>query len=114
MLCVFHKLLVCNHFSLRSAGHWAAFARLEPFVTSIVTADYGTDPSGWPDQIKAFHRDMWVGEYDADLHRLSSQLPGHYDSRHAEMAKDRIQSGTHCVKGWALEVNATRALALLR
>lgn len=73
---------------LRNAGQWVAFTRLEPFIMSILDTEYGLDRGAWPDSIKAFYRDLWLGELDGDIHRISNALPGHFDTRHAEMTKD--------------------------
>ena len=66
---------------------WVAFARLSPFVTSVLTTEFGAEPKTWPDPAAAFHAQMWSGEYDVDICKISSQIPEHYDGRCAEMTK---------------------------
>ena len=73
--------------TLRSAASWAAFARLEPFITAAIVADFGSNSAEWPDSIKTFHRDMWTGTFDLDITRVCNQLPAHFDSRQTEMTK---------------------------
>ena len=60
---------------------------MEPFVTSVIHAEYDTDSGSWPDTIKTFFRDFWVGEHDVDVQRVSSQMSAHYDARGTEMTK---------------------------
>jgi hypothetical protein len=73
--------------AFKTAAQWVAFARLKPHVISILETDFGSDNRAWPDQIKAFYKEFWTGEYDAQLQQTSAVLPAHYDTRHTEMIK---------------------------
>ena len=77
----------CAALYLRSAGQWVAFARLEPFVTSVMHAEYDTDSGSWPDTIKTFFRDFWVGEHDVEILKASNSMSAHYDAWRTEMTK---------------------------
>ena len=63
-----------------NGARWAAFARLVSPVENVLSNLYGPMP-GWPDSLKAVHREMWRGEHDADIAALCLQLPGHLDSQ---------------------------------
>ena len=54
-------------------------------MTSVLTTEFGAEPKTWPDPAAAFHVQMWSGEYDVDICKISSQIPEHYDGRYAEM-----------------------------
>ena len=73
--------------AFKSAAQWVAFTRLLPHVVSVLEADFGSDHKAWPDQIKSFFKELWTGEYDAQLQQTSAVLPAHYDTRHSEMSK---------------------------
>ena len=92
---------------LRTGSIWAAFARLEPFVTGVIQNEFGTSETSWPDQISSFHREMWRGEYDQDLLRLSMTLPAHYDQRSTEMQKARLRNARACHHGQSLRLHVT-------
>ena len=64
----------------RSGSNWTGFARLVGPVNYVLEADFG-DSVGWDDQLKAFHRDLWRGEYDADMAKLAYVLPSNLDVR---------------------------------
>lgn len=64
-----------------------AFARLEPFVVSLLDTEYGKEKAQWPDSIKSFFRGMWTGDFDVDMHRVSNALPAQFDSKQSEMIK---------------------------
>ncbi|CAK0793449.1 unnamed protein product [Prorocentrum cordatum] len=70
-----------------SAPAWVAFARLLPFIESVLQSEYGPDMRAWPDQATALHKQLWVGELDSDLIQVSTQIPGHFDARHSEIVK---------------------------
>jgi hypothetical protein len=73
--------------AFKSASQWVSFTRLLPHVVSVLESDFGTDRKSWPDQIKAFLKELWTGEYDTQLQQTSAVLPAHYDTRHTEMTK---------------------------
>lgn len=81
---------------LRSAAHWAAFARLSPYVIDILCAEYGSDHSCWPDAISCFHRELLSGGFDNEVLKLCGSLPAYFDNRSAEMCK-ASQSELHMV-----------------
>jgi hypothetical protein len=70
-----------------NGANWAAFARLVGPVEEVLSNLYGAK-AGWPDSLKALHREMWRGEHDAEMEALSLQLPGHLDSRQMQ---NRVQ-----------------------
>lgn len=72
---------------LRSGAIWAAFARLEPFVTSLLKSDFGSSLAEWPESIRVFHREMWCGNFDTEIGKCSALLPSSYDSHSSEMTK---------------------------
>ena len=72
---------------LRTGAAWVAFARLEPFITTVIQNEFGTVESVWPESISGFYRELWRGEFDTDLTKVSALLPAHYDTRSTEMQK---------------------------
>jgi len=70
-----------------SGAHWVAFARLYNHVRRGLENLYGDDVAGWPDQAVTMHTQLWNGEYDADMLRVSQQVPPHFDTRPVEMSK---------------------------
>jgi len=75
---------------LRSGAAWVAFARIEPFVTTILKGEFGSKESDWPDTIRSFSKDFWAGTFDNEIAKVSAILPGHYDLRSGEMTKAAI------------------------
>ena len=67
--------------------HWTACARIQPFTLAVLQNDYNVDATSWPDSIRAFYKELWTGDFDAELQKTNGQIPAHYDSRRSEMLK---------------------------
>ena len=76
-----------NQEAFGSARMWVAYARLAPVVEEVLEVKFGADPRVWPDRVAAFATQLHVGEHDAEVLKVSAQIPGHFDSRVGELKK---------------------------
>lgn len=59
---------------------WIGFARIIDHIHALLCAKFGAQ-TGWKDSLKMFYRDLWKGEYDAEVGVVAHAIPGNKDDR---------------------------------
>ena len=83
--------------SIFSSGpNWVGFSRLAHHVEAVLENVLGV-PGGWPDSAACLRREMWRGDHDAELARLSIQFPAGLDNAPAQM-QARLKEPRCCMQ----------------
>ena len=85
-----HDQISSGKMAFVSGTNWVAFTRLcgPPFFHFNAILEKHFDvPSRWTDSVKAFDAALWSGEYDTELSKLSSLLPGTLDTQPSQFQR---------------------------
>lgn len=58
-----------------AAAHWTALGRLIEPIKAAFLNRFGASQQQWPEPVQARLREIWRGDYDAELVRLSAAVP---------------------------------------
>ena len=96
-----------------SGAHWAAFARFcggpDHFLDSALERTFGSK-SSWSGSLKTLHKDIWSGEYDAEIAKMCAVFPATLDSQPIMFERRLLESFGPLVQ--ALHVRESEAQRL--